>query len=68
MRGDFEAHGGRPRPASTDLAQEGIEGAIWHTIYLQTASSGAGTLPELSGYLAYVVLAPFLAPRRQRAS
>jgi TetR/AcrR family transcriptional regulator len=51
---------GAPGPPLTELAQEGIEGAIWHTIYLQTASRGAGTLPELSGYLAYVVLAPFL--------
>jgi TetR/AcrR family transcriptional regulator len=53
---------GAPCPPLTDLAQEGIEGAIWHTIYLQTASRGAGTLPELSGYLAYVVLATFLGP------
>jgi TetR/AcrR family transcriptional regulator len=51
---------GASGPPLTDLAQEGIEGAIWHTIYLQTASRGAGSLPELSGYLAYVVLAPFL--------
>jgi TetR/AcrR family transcriptional regulator len=51
---------GAPGPPLTDLAQEGIEGAIWHTIYLQTASRGAGSLPELSDYLAYVVLAPFL--------
>jgi TetR/AcrR family transcriptional regulator len=51
---------GASAPPLTDLAQEGIEGAIWHTIYLQTASRGASSLPELSGYLAYVVLAPFL--------
>ena len=51
---------GASGPPLTDLAQEGIEGAIWHTIYLQTTSRGAGSLPELSGYLAYVVLAPFL--------
>lgn len=51
---------GAPGPPLTDLAQEGIEGAIWHTIYLQTASHGASTLPELADYLAYVVLAPFL--------
>jgi AcrR family transcriptional regulator len=51
---------GAPGPPLTGLAQEGIEGAIWHTIYLQTTSGGTGTLPELSDYLAYVVLAPFL--------
>jgi hypothetical protein len=44
----------------TGLAQEGIEGAIWHTIYCQTTNGGTGALPELSDYLAYVVLAPFL--------
>ena len=51
---------GAPRPALTGLAQEGIEGAIWHTIYCQTTNGGTGALPELSDYLAYVVLAPFL--------
>jgi AcrR family transcriptional regulator len=51
---------GAPNPPLTDLAQEGIEGAIWHTIYCQTASGGTGALPELSDYLAYVVLAPYL--------
>jgi AcrR family transcriptional regulator len=51
---------GAPTPPLTDLAQEGIEGAIWHTIYCQTASGGTGALPELSDYLAYVVLTPYL--------
>jgi AcrR family transcriptional regulator len=51
---------GAPGPPLTGLAQEGIEGAIWHTIYCQTANGGTGALPELSHYLAYVVLAPFL--------
>jgi TetR/AcrR family transcriptional regulator len=51
---------GAPDPPLTGLAQEGIEGAIWHTIYCQTTNGGTGTLPELSDYLAYVVLAPFL--------
>jgi TetR/AcrR family transcriptional regulator len=51
---------GAPGPPLTSLAQEGIEGAIWHTIYCQTAKGGTGALPELSDYLAYVVLAPFL--------
>lgn len=51
---------GAPNPPSTGLAQEGIEGAIWHAIYCQTANGGTGALPELSDYLAYVVLAPFL--------
>jgi TetR/AcrR family transcriptional regulator len=51
---------GAPCPPLTGLAQEGIEGAIWHTIYCQTTNGGTGALPELSDYLAYVVLAPFL--------
>lgn len=51
---------GAPCAPLTGLAQEGIEGAIWHTIYIQTTDRGAHTLPELSDYLAYVVLAPFL--------
>jgi TetR/AcrR family transcriptional regulator len=51
---------GAPCAPLMGLAQEGIEGAIWHTIYIQTTSHGAHTLPELSDYLAYVVLAPFL--------
>lgn len=51
---------GAPCAPLTALAQEGIEGAIWHTIYVQTTNRGARTLPELSDYLAYVVLAPFL--------
>jgi TetR/AcrR family transcriptional regulator len=55
---------GAPGPPLTNLAQEGIEGAIWHTIYCQTANGGTGALPELSDYLAYVVLAPFLGTER----
>ncbi|HTA15053.1 MAG TPA: TetR/AcrR family transcriptional regulator [Solirubrobacteraceae bacterium] len=51
---------GAPGQPLTGLAQEGIEGAIWHTIYCQTANGGTGALPELSDHLAYVVLAPFL--------
>lgn len=51
---------GAPREARTQLAQEGIEGAIWHTIYSQAAKGGTGALPELSDPLAYVVLAPYL--------
>jgi AcrR family transcriptional regulator len=51
---------GAPHAPLTGLAQEGIEGAIWHTIYCQTTNGGTGALPELSDYLAYVVLAPFL--------
>jgi hypothetical protein len=54
---------GAPGAPLTDLAQEGIEGAIWHTIYCQTTKGGTGALPDLSDYLAYVVLAPFLGTR-----
>ena len=51
---------GAPGPPRTKLAREGIEGAIWHTIYSQTTDGATGALPQLSDYLAYVVLAPFL--------
>ncbi|HEX3693674.1 MAG TPA: TetR/AcrR family transcriptional regulator [Solirubrobacteraceae bacterium] len=51
---------GAPGEPLTALAQEGIEGAIWHTIYSQTAQGGTASLPELTDYLAYVVIAPYL--------
>jgi hypothetical protein len=51
---------GAPSEPRTELAREGIEGAIWHTIYSQTAQGRTASLPELSDYLAYVVLAPYL--------
>lgn len=51
---------GAPGKPSSTLAREGIEGAIWHTIYSQAARGGTRLLPELSDYLAYVVLAPYL--------
>jgi TetR/AcrR family transcriptional regulator len=51
---------GAPGPPRTRLAREGIEGAIWHTLYSQTTFGATGVLPELSDSLAYVVLAPFL--------
>jgi AcrR family transcriptional regulator len=51
---------GAPAEPLTALAREGIEGAIWHTIYCQTARGGTGALPALSDYLAYVVLTPYL--------
>jgi AcrR family transcriptional regulator len=51
---------GAPAQPLTVLAKESIEGAIWHTIYSQTSRGGTSALPELSDYLAYVVLAPYL--------
>jgi AcrR family transcriptional regulator len=51
---------GAPGKPLTGLAHEGIEGAIWHTIYSHADEGHTDALPELSGYLAYVVLAPFL--------
>jgi AcrR family transcriptional regulator len=51
---------GAPAQPLTALAKEGIEGAIWHTIYSQASRGGTSALPELSDYLAYVVLAPYL--------
>jgi AcrR family transcriptional regulator len=51
---------GAPAQPLTALAREGIEGAIWHTIYCQASRGGTSALPELSDYLAYIVLAPYL--------
>lgn len=51
---------GAPGKPVTVLAREGIEGAIWHTIYSQTATGRTSALPLLSDYLAYIVLAPYL--------
>ncbi len=59
LRGRRKAHRGRPVRAPHELAQECIEGAIWHTITAKPRRRH-GRLPELSDYLAYVVLAPFL--------
>ncbi len=53
---------GAPKEPRTELAREGVEGAIWHTIYSHTAQGRTAALPELSGYLAYVVIAPYLGP------
>jgi AcrR family transcriptional regulator len=55
---------GAPEPPLTGLAQEAIEGAIWHTIYAQTTDGATSALPNLSDYLAYVVLTPFLGAER----
>ncbi len=51
---------GAPSEPLSAMAREGIEGAIWHTIYSQTAKGGTSALPLLCDYLAYVVLAPYL--------
>ncbi len=50
---------GAPAKSHTELAREGIEGAVWHTIYSQTARGRTASLPELSDYLTYVVVAPY---------
>lgn len=53
---------GAPMKPRTELAKEGIEGAIWHTIYSLTARGETASLPSLSDHLAYVVLTPYLGP------
>jgi AcrR family transcriptional regulator len=53
---------GAPGPPREELTREGIEGAIWHTIYHQAMSGRTDLLPRLSDYLAYIVLTPFLGP------
>jgi AcrR family transcriptional regulator len=51
---------GAPEAAQSELAVEGVAGAIWHTLRCQLASEQLHLLPALSDYLTYVVLAPFI--------
>jgi AcrR family transcriptional regulator len=51
---------GAPEATQSELAIEGVAGAIWHTIRCQLASEQLHLLPALSDYLTYVVLAPFI--------
>lgn len=53
---------GAPVKPYTELAKEGVEGAVWHTIYSLTARGDTALLPGLSDQLAYVVIAPYLGP------
>jgi AcrR family transcriptional regulator len=51
---------GAPEQARNKLAVEGVAGAVWHTIRCQVVSGQIHLLPVMSGYLAYIVLAPFI--------
>jgi AcrR family transcriptional regulator len=53
---------GAPEATQSELAVEGVAGAIWHTIRCQLTSEQLHLLPALSDYLTYVVLAPFVGP------
>jgi len=53
---------GAPRKAHSQLAPEGVAGAIWYTIGCQVESSQTHLLPTLADYLTYMVLAPFIGP------
>ncbi len=53
---------GASRKAHSQLALEGVAGAIWYTIGCQVESSQTHLLPTLADYLVYVVLAPFIGP------
>lgn len=52
-------------PSSTRARlQEGIAGAIWHTVYCHVATRQTEKLQAAADHLAYVVLAPFVGPQR----
>jgi TetR/AcrR family transcriptional regulator len=53
---------GAPAPARSELAVQGIAGALLHTIRCQVASGRVELLGALSDHLSYLVLAPFLGP------
>ena len=53
---------GAPTKSPSEVAVEGISGAIWHTIGWQVATDSIDLLPVLADYLAYIVLASFLGP------
>ncbi len=53
---------GAPGEARSQLALEGVAGAIWYTISCQVESGQIHLLPALADYLAYMVLAPFIGP------
>jgi AcrR family transcriptional regulator len=51
---------GAPASAQSDLAVEGVAGAVWHTVRCQVTGEQIHLLPALSDYLSYVVLAPYI--------
>jgi AcrR family transcriptional regulator len=53
---------GAPMQARSELAVEGIAGALLHTIRCQVASGRIELLGALSDHLSYLVLAPFIGP------
>jgi len=50
---------GAPKNGS-QLAGEGIAGALWHTIRCQVVSNQIHLLPAFADYLAYVAIAPYI--------
>lgn len=51
---------GAPQPPRSQLAAEGIAGALWHTLYCEVMAGRGHRLPALGEYLSYVILTPFL--------
>jgi AcrR family transcriptional regulator len=49
-----------PSSASSPLVEEGIAGAIWHTVYCHAACHKIERLPATADHLTYIALAPFL--------
>lgn len=59
---------GAPAPPCSELAIEGIAGALWHTLYCEVVAGRGHRLPELGEYLSYVTLTPFLGAREAAAT
>jgi AcrR family transcriptional regulator len=55
---------GAPAEARSAAVQDGIVGAVWHTIARQAGRGRLQLLPLLAADVAYVVLAPSLGARR----
>jgi TetR/AcrR family transcriptional regulator len=51
---------GAPKQTHSELTDEGISGALWHTIRCQVVSNQIHLLPAFADYLAYVALTPFI--------
>ncbi|HVR05546.1 MAG TPA: TetR/AcrR family transcriptional regulator [Solirubrobacteraceae bacterium] len=58
---------GAPQPPS-GLALEAIAGALWHTFYCEVIAGRGHRLPQLSEYLSYVILAPFIGAEQAVAA
>jgi TetR/AcrR family transcriptional regulator len=53
-----------PSTAASALVEEGIAGALWHTVYCHAACQKTEMLPAAADHLTYLLLAPFMGAER----